>query len=75
MTTRWYERASCAGMDTNIWFPRQNEYALARRICKDCPVQRECLESTIWRDNDNYGMFGGLTPLERHELREQRWRL
>lgn len=69
--TRWYESAACKGMSVDIFFPKQNEFAQARRVCKDCTVQRECLFSTLWRDNDNYGLFGGLSPMERHELRTQ----
>lgn len=68
----WVEKAHCRELEvaTDVFFPRQNEYAQARRICNDCTVQRECLESTLWRDNDNYGMFGGLTPMERQVLRD-----
>ena len=66
----WYEMASCRGMNVNVFYPKHNEYAEPRRVCKDCVVQRECLDSTLYRDNDNYGMFGGLTPMERHTLRE-----
>jgi hypothetical protein len=68
----WYEQAECIDMNVNVFFPKFNEYARARSVCKDCKVQRECLESTINRENDNYGMFGGLTPSERHLLREER---
>lgn len=65
----WRSEASCRGMDIDLFFPKQAEYARGRKVCKDCSVQRECLGDTLWRDNDNYGLFGGLTPSERHELR------
>jgi hypothetical protein len=68
---RWWEIAECKGMDTEVFFPKHNEYAKPRAVCKDCKVQQECLLSTLYRDNDNYGMFGGLTPAERWELRKQ----
>lgn len=39
-----------------------------------CPVRGQCLEEQLARprDEDNYGVFGGKTPNERHKIRSQR---
>lgn len=65
----WLKQAACRGMNPALFYPKQAEYKQGREVCKNCSVQRECLADTLWRDNDNYGLWGGLTPSERHELR------
>ncbi|MER5887278.1 WhiB family transcriptional regulator [Streptomyces sp. NPDC001941] len=44
---------------------------IARRVCERCPVQRACLQGALER-GEQYGMWGGLTPEERRELRRPR---
>lgn len=39
-------------------------YEQARAICGACPVKEECLDYAL-RERERYGMFGGLTPIER----------
>lgn len=66
----WAERAACAGEDTDLWFVDQHDgpYTEARRICKRCPVRRECLAYAVETGADS-GMWGGLAPRERKHLR------
>ena len=67
----WRLKASCLGMDTRMWYPSFGEYEKARKICNGCSVRIECLQDAMSHENDLYGMFGGLTPSERHELRNK----
>jgi WhiB family transcriptional regulator, redox-sensing transcriptional regulator len=39
-------------------------YGEARKICNACPVKSECLDHAL-DERERYGMWGGLTPLER----------
>jgi len=77
----WSEEASCRGKPASIFFPAfshsQNEetrWALARKVCAECPVTRECLYLVIELEDtdDKWGMFGGLTPEQRRDLRRRR---
>ena len=43
----------------------------AKAICRRCPVQAGCLDYALQID-DRFGIYGGLTPLERVHIR--RWR-
>lgn len=66
----WHPRAACRGEDRELFFPRPGEVALkARSICGRCPVQTECL--TYGLKYERFGIYGGLTPLERRALRRE----
>lgn len=65
--------------DGTIWeaFGDTSEfYNEAREICASCPVRLECLEFALAR-KERFGMWGGLTPIERRriERRERRTKL
>ena len=71
----WAERAACRGMDQEIFFPTQDMgYGPAREICDRCEVRHDCLTEALALDPsaDIAGMFGGLTPTERDDLRPGR---
>ena len=76
--TNWRKLARCEGMDLKIFFPEKGSraaYAEARRICEECPVVDECLESAIALEvgtNYLFGMYGGKNPKERERLRRAR---
>lgn len=51
-------------------------YAEAREVCNSCAIRQECLDYAM-DERIRYGMFGGLTPIERRriERRDRRRRL
>lgn len=65
----WKARAACRGKDTAMFFP-QDEAAVevARAICEPCPVKAECEAA----GHGQLGIWGGLTPAERHSPRRKR---
>lgn len=59
----------------DAWFPdlgsnASNETRWAKQMCKECPIQRECLEYALIAD-EKYGIWGGLTATERDQLRNR----
>lgn len=63
--------ALCAQTDPEIFFPEKGESsARAKRVCKLCPVRRECLLYAI-ENNEPYGVWGGYPTRERQRLK---WR-
>lgn len=59
----------------DVFFPEANKMAmgnaeiqLAKTICRRCPVNTECSNYGIKAD-EPYGIFGGLTPEERRQLK------
>ena len=83
MTEDWRHNARCRGLDPNLFFAeRGNHQSLfaAMEICNGdkhtspCPVRNECLEFALSfnRDEDNYGVFGGLSPNARNKIRIKR---
>ena len=76
----WSDRALCkqladAGqVDPDLWYPTQDDregvssvYAKPRQICRSCSVWEECREYAL-EHAEGFGMWGGLTPLERRRL-------
>jgi len=64
----WREKAACLDSDPDIFFvDRGHPITKARRICRDCPVQQECLDYAVTTDQ-NFGVWGGLRARERREL-------
>jgi len=66
----WRALAACRGMDTDIFYPEGRGRALrmrediAKQICAECPVARECRQSAA-EHPERYGIWGGLTEGER----------
>lgn len=75
----WAEDALCAQTDPDIWFPEiggHREAAIARRICRACPVRAECLDYALagadtWNGLAT-GIWGGTSPRERARIRQAR---
>lgn len=74
----WAKRAACLGTDPEVFHPTvsrdgQNCYEPARAICAGCSVTEECLAFALTTQarGFEYGMWGGMTPEERRDLR--RW--
>ena len=61
-------RAACKGLPYDVFFPPGFRYAGARAVCAACPVKLDCLAFALDLGADK-GMFGGLTPSQRADLR------
>lgn len=64
---RWMDKASCLGLDANLFFPLQGRADCvkeAKKVCAACPARNKCLE---WANINQiaYGVWGGLTVSER----------
>ena len=70
--TDFFDEAACRDADTSVFFPASDAHAgPAKEICASCPVREECLEFALeTRPAD--GVWGGLTPIERHRLIRRR---
>jgi WhiB family transcriptional regulator, redox-sensing transcriptional regulator len=70
----WMRRAACRGQETEAFFPpRGGDVSGPKAVCAACPVRQECLEYAL--DNrDKFGVWGGLTEMERREIRRERKR-
>lgn len=60
----WMSRAACTdrGMDPDIFFDPGGRSVAAKRVCRRCPVRRECLN---FSGGTMYGIWGGLDGEER----------
>jgi WhiB family transcriptional regulator, redox-sensing transcriptional regulator len=68
----WQDDAACRGSDTSVFFPASEADAgAAQAICATCPVAEACLEYAIATRQPD-GVWGGLTPSERHRLLRRR---
>jgi WhiB family redox-sensing transcriptional regulator len=73
------ERALCARAYPDAWFPDKGQRglaAIAKRICRHCPVGALCLDYAL-SGADTWGgiatgIWGSSTPQERDQLRQQR---
>lgn len=66
----WRLQAACRNHDPDTWFPNRTDdarTAQAKQICHTCPVLLQC---RAWALNtaEEYGICGGLTPCERHQV-------
>jgi hypothetical protein len=69
MLPDWQTRARCAGTDLALWFPEDGQTAKdARRICRRCPVTRQCLDAAM-SGGERHGVWGGTSPTQRTMLR------
>lgn len=68
----WQERALCADLDPELFYPAKGECAReAKAVCAQCPVRLQCLEYAIAND-EKFGIFGGLSERERRVIRKER---
>jgi hypothetical protein len=78
----WVDQALCATVKhPDTWFPEAgsrrglkvetNAWRAAKRVCGRCPVRRDCLTSALVSESSGLaaGVWGGLTPSERHDRR------
>jgi WhiB family redox-sensing transcriptional regulator len=70
----WKDRALCAQTDPEIFFPEKSHWRqaiTAKLVCQRCPVRDACLAHALKHD-ERYGVWGGMTPSQRKELRRRR---
>ena len=68
----WQARAACRDADPQLFFPEPGQLpqtAKAKEVCAGCAVRGPCLEATLRRRDDRWGIFAGTTPGERVALR------
>ena len=71
----WQIRGACRGVDSTVFFhpdfergpERANRDAAAKTVCHRCPVIEECRTHAL-RVREPYGIWGGLTAQDRHEI-------
>jgi WhiB family redox-sensing transcriptional regulator len=70
--TDFFDDAACRDADTSVFFPAsEHDAGPAKEICAACPVREACLEYALeTRPAD--GVWGGLTPIERHRMIRRR---
>ena len=69
------DTAACRGVDPEIFYATKErdpaDVATALEICRNCPVRQACLEQAMeWErgTSGRWGIFGGLTALQRSRL-------
>ena len=81
MSDSWADEARCREVGIEIFFPYQPtsnaDYREARKVCAICPVRQTCLDTALAAEGDSDrayrgGIWGGLTPGERHDLAHAR---
>ncbi len=67
-----YSQALCAQTDPELFFPEGGgSSAQAKQICGVCPVKDDCLMEALVNNYED-GIWGGLAPRERRELRRSK---
>jgi WhiB family redox-sensing transcriptional regulator len=80
-STRWRVHALCQGLGADLFFPIGEigaeavaQVEAAKEVCDVCPVKEPCLEYSL-ATNQEFGVWGGLTPDERRRVRRARRRV
>ena len=67
----WRAHALCANTDPDLWFAAGAiEHKDAKRVCRSCPVQKQCLTYAMDAPID-HGIWGGMTERERRRVRRK----
>lgn len=68
----WRESAVCRQVDPDLWFPEAGDNGCdAKRVCRTCPVQPECLEFAV-QTVQRAGIWGGMGERELRAIRVKR---
>lgn len=71
LTEPWKNEAICAQTDPSLFFPEAGDDGReAKAVCYRCPVRRACLVYAL-KNDENHGVWGGMTVRERRALRRQ----
>ncbi|GAA1054631.1 WhiB family transcriptional regulator [Dietzia natronolimnaea] len=70
----WADRGNCVGHqdlfyndDHDLKGTRRKNEELAKQLCRQCPVLDQCRRYAI-EERELYGVWGGMTELERHKM-------
>lgn len=67
----WMDRGLCSQTDPEKFFPDTGEHSTdAKKTCRRCTVRAECLEYAL-RNDEEWGVWGGLTANERRALKRK----
>ena len=67
----WQDRALCAQTDPEAFFPEKGGSTReAKKVCRSCEVQAECLEFALEND-ERFGIWGGMSERERRRLKRE----
>ena len=75
--SEWRSQAACHGDMSRAFYPplRSEKRSIkvarekrAKQVCASCMVRQDCLEQALER-GEHYGIWGGLTDLERRQFR------
>ncbi|MGW1346732.1 WhiB family transcriptional regulator [Kribbella sp. NPDC002412] len=73
----WLLRAACRSEDPELFFPigttgpAVQQVEAARKVCRRCEVIDSCLDWAL-RTGQDAGVWGGLSELERRDLKRRR---
>jgi WhiB family transcriptional regulator, redox-sensing transcriptional regulator len=73
----WRKHAACRDTDPDLFFPvgttgpAIEQIENAKAVCRQCEVQKPCLEYALVTNQDS-GIWGGTSEEERRALRRQR---
>ena len=69
----WQADAACIDVEPELFYATTpNAIREAKAICKECPVQPECLDRA-YEINDTWAVLGGMTQRQRAKTRAA-WR-
>jgi len=71
----WMDDALCRETGSDLFYTthRGRHLGEAFRVCQLCDVRAECLDWAI-SHNEQFGVWGGKSPLQRQEIKRQRRR-
>jgi WhiB family redox-sensing transcriptional regulator len=75
----WRDQAACRTEHPELFFPvgttgpARRQIAKAKSVCHRCPVTATCLAWAL-NTGQRYGVWGGLSEDERHELQQRHTR-
>ena len=71
----WQARGACRSVDPELFFSpdadrgpaRASREDAAKRVCRRCPVVRDCARYAL-ASGERYGVWGGMTEAERRRI-------
>lgn len=69
----WRDEAICIGINPELFFDKHASHQL-KSVCFRCPVRESCLEEAL-SSYEQYGLWGGLSAVQRENIKKERRRL